>query len=451
MQAEMKMGTWRIFLPEVIEMLQEDPREIPEALEDLHPADVGELMDNLPLELIPRFLDAFPTEQAADFFEYTSEAVRIQVIPLMDLASAAALLDAMEPDEQAAIVAQLPEDLQQSLIKRFTPAKQEEARQILQYADNTAGRIMTTEYISVPPGTLVRNAIQAVRIGLPTRESYHNVYVVDGSRLLGVLSIRDLLIADENILVDKVLERQVISVLPEIDQEQVAKMISRYDLLSIPVVNGEGKMLGVVTVDDVIDVLVEEGTEDIQKLGAVEPLEYPYFQTGFWTIFRKRIFWLILLFCTQFFTGTAMRHYSSTLENALSLVFFIPLIISSGGNAGSQSCTIITRGLATGDITLRHTPLISWREATMGFVMGLVLGVIGIGRALLWDSGPNIAMVVGLSLMCVVIAGTAIGAILPMGLKKMGFDPAISSSPFIASFVDVCGIMIYFNIARWLL
>ncbi|MCI0444927.1 CBS domain-containing protein, partial [bacterium] len=302
MQTEIKLDTWRIFLPEIIEMLQEDPREIPEALEDLHPADVGELMDNLPLELIPRFLDAFPTAQAADFFEYTSEAVRIQVIPLMDLASAAALLDAMEPDEQAAIVAQLPEDLQQSLIKRFTPAKQEEARQILQYADNTAGRIMTTEYISVPPGTLVRNAIQAVRIGLPTRESYHNVYVVDGNRLLGVLSIRDLLIADENILVDKVLERQVISALPETDQEQVAKMISRYDLLSLPVVNGEGKMLGVVTVDDVIDVLVEEGTEDIQKLGAVEPLEYPYFQTGFWTIFRKRIFWLILLFCTQFFT-----------------------------------------------------------------------------------------------------------------------------------------------------
>ena len=193
-------------------MLQEDPREIPEALEDLHPADVGELMDNLPVELIPRFLDAFPTAQAADLFEYTSEPVRIQVIPLMDLASAAALLDAMEPDEQAAIVAQLPEDLQQNLIKRLTPANQEEARQILQYADNTAGRIMTTEYISVRPGTLVRDAIQAVRIGLPTRESYHNVYVVDGNRLLGVLSIRDLLIADENILVDKILERQVISV-----------------------------------------------------------------------------------------------------------------------------------------------------------------------------------------------------------------------------------------------
>lgn len=451
METEVKIDTWRIFLPEVIEMLQQDPREIPEALEDLHPADVGELMDNLPVELIPRFLDAFPIEKAADFFEYTSEPVRVQVIPLMDLATAAALLDAMEPDEQAAIVSQLPEELQQSLLRRFTPAKQEEARQILQYAENTAGRMMTTEYISVPPETLVRNAIQAVRIGLPTRESYHNVYVADGDRLLGVLSIRDLLIADENILVDKVLERQVISVPPELDQEQVAKLISRYDLLSIPVVDGEGRMLGVVTVDDVIDVLVEEGTEDIQKLGAVEPLEYPYFQTGFWTIFRKRIFWLVLLFCTQFFTGSAMRHYSSTLENALSLVFFIPLIISSGGNAGSQSCTIITRGLATGDISLGQTPLVSWREATMGLVMGLVLGIIGIGRALLWDSGPNIAMVVGLSLMCVVIAGTAIGAILPMVLKKMGFDPAISSSPFIASFVDVCGILIYFNIAKWIL
>ena len=451
MQNEVKMDTWRFFLPEVIEMLQEDPREIPEALEDLHPADVGELINNLPVELIPRFLDAFPIEHAADLFEYTSEPIRLEVIPMMDLATAAALLDAMEPDEQASIVSQLPDELQQNLLRRLTPANQEEARQILQYADNTAGRMMTTEYISVRPGRLVRDALQAVRVGLPTRESYNNVYVADGSKLVGVLSIRDLLLADENVVVDKILVRQVISVLPEVDQEQVAKMISRYDLLSIPVVDTEGRMLGVVTVDDVIDVLVEEGTEDIQKLGAVQPLEYPYFQTGFWTIFRKRIFWLILLFCTQFFTGTAMRHYSSALENALSLVFFIPLIISSGGNAGSQSCTIITRGLATGDINLRQTPLVSFREATMGLVMGLVLGIIGIGRALLWDSGPNIAMVVGISLMCVVVAGTAIGAILPMGLKKIGVDPAISSSPFIASFVDICGILIYFNVAKAIL
>jgi magnesium transporter len=451
METEVKMDTWRFFLPEVIEMLQEDPSVIPEALEDLHPADVGELISNLPVELIPRFLDAFPIERAADFLEYTSEPIRLEVIPHMDLATAGKLLDAMEPDEQAKIVAELPEDLQQNLLRRLTPANREEAQQILQYAENTAGRMMTTEYISVRPGSIVRDALQAVRIGLPTRESYNNVYVVDGSKLLGVLSIRDLLLADENIVVDKILVRQVISVLPELDQEQVSRMIARYDLLSIPVVDAEGRMLGVVTVDDVIDVLVEEGTEDIQKLGAVQPFEYPYFQTGFWTIFRKRIFWLVLLFFTQFFTGTAMRHYSSALENALSLVFFIPLIISSGGNAGSQSCTIITRGLATGDINLRQTPLVSFREATMGLVMGLVLGLIGIGRALLWDSGPNMAMVVGISLMCVVIAGTAIGAILPMALKKMGFDPAISSSPFIASFVDVCGILIYFNVAKMLL
>ncbi|HSE42132.1 MAG TPA: magnesium transporter, partial [Acidobacteriota bacterium] len=355
METDVKMDTYRAFLPEVIELLQEDPREIPEALEDLHPADVGELVNNLPVELIPRFLSAFPRERAADIFEYTSEPVRIEVIPLMDLASAGSLLDAMEPDEQAAIVAQLPEELQQNLLRRLTPAKQAEARQILQYEENTAGRIMTTEYISVKPGSKVRDALQAVKVGLPTRESYNNVYIVEGNKLLGVLSIRDLLLADENVIVDTILVRQVISVLPELDQEQVARMISRYDLLSIPVVDAEKRMLGVVTVDDIIDVLVEEGTEDIQKLGAVQPLEYPYFQTGFWTIFRKRIFWLILLFCTQFFTGTAMRHYSAALENALSLVFFIPLIISSGGNAGSQSCTIITRGLATGDISLRHT------------------------------------------------------------------------------------------------
>jgi len=173
------------------------------------------------------------------------------------------------------------------------------------------------------------------------------------------------------------------------------------------------------------------GTEDIQMLGAVEPLEYPYFQTSFWTIIRKRLFWLILLFVTQFFTGGALRHYSGALENALSLIFFIPLIISSGGNAGSQSCTIIIRGLATGEIGLSHTLRIGFRESLAGITMGLILGVIGIGRAILWDTGMNVALVVGFSLTAVVIAGTFVGAVLPMGLKKIGIDPAISSSPFV--------------------
>src|SRR5918996_1497906 len=211
METMTELGTWRFLLPEVIELLQDDPQEIPEALSDLHPADVGEIINHLPEELIPRFLSVFPIEQAADFFEYTSEPIRLEVIPLMDLATAAKLLDAMEPDEQADIDSKLPEDLQQSLLQRLTPANQQEALQILQYPENTAGRIMTTEYISVSPKSTVREALEAVKKGLPTRESYHHVYVLEGSFLKGVMSIRDLLLADENLPTFEIMNPQVIT------------------------------------------------------------------------------------------------------------------------------------------------------------------------------------------------------------------------------------------------
>jgi magnesium transporter len=210
-------------------------------------------------------------------------------------------------------------------------------------------------------------------------------------------------------------------------------------------------MIGVVTVDDVIDVLTEEQTEDAQRMGAVEPFEYPYFQTKFWTIIRKRATWLVLLFVEEFFTGTALRHYNSALEKALSLVFFVPLIISSGGNSGSQSSTIVTRGLATGDIQMNRFGSVTFRELLTGIVLGLILGVIGFFRAMMWHSGVVISMVVGLSLIGVVLLGTVVGAILPMILKRIGVDPAVSSAPFIASLVDVCGIILYFNVAKSLL
>lgn len=445
------LETWRFLLPEIVEMLRTDPREIPEALIELHPADVGEIINNLPVELIPRFLDVFPIEQAADFFEYTSEAIRKEVIPLMDFATAAALLDAMEPDEQAAIVAELPQELQQNLLHRLTPANQEEALQILQYPDHTAGRIMTTEYISVPSTATVKDAIDAVKRGLPTRESYYNVYIVDKQMLRGVVSIRDLLLADENVPLNKIMESQVITVQPEEDQEQVARQISKYDLVSIPVATQDGRMLGVVTVDDVIDVLVEEQTEDVQKQSAMVPIEYAYFETKLWTIIRKRAGWLVLLFVSEFFTGTALRHYTNALEHALTLVFFIPLIMSSGGNSGSQSSTLVTRGLAIGDISLNDFLRVGGRELLSGFLLGAILGVIGFFRALTWHSPIPVAITVGLSLMGVVTAGCVIGSLMPLILKRMGLDPAISSSPFIATFIDVTGIIIYFTIAKAIL
>jgi magnesium transporter len=228
----------------------------------------------------------------------------------------------------------------------------------------------------------------------------------------------------------------------------VARVTSKYDLVAVPVVEKDGRILGVVTVDDVIDAMVEEQTEDVQKLGAIEPLEDPYFQTTFWTLARKRGGWLILLFIEEMFTGTALRHYSTLLEGTVALMFFVPLIISSGGNSGSQSATLITRGLAVGDVALRDVWRVLSREIGQGIALGAFLGAIGFVRALMWGNGNDVALVVGVTLTAVVLTGTIVGAMLPLIFTKVGFDPAIASSPFVASFVDVAGIIIYFTAAQ---
>jgi len=210
-------------------------------------------------------------------------------------------------------------------------------------------------------------------------------------------------------------------------------------------------MIGVITVDDVIDVIVEEQTEDAQKSGAVQPLDDPYFQAGFWSIARKRSGWLVLLFVSEMLTGTALRHYQATLATTIALTFFIPLVISSGGNSGSQSATLITRALAVGDVELRDALRVFMRELGQGLVLGAFLGAIGFGRALMWGNGFPIAWVVAVTLVLVVITGTVVGAMLPLFLTRLGFDPALASSPFVASLVDVAGLVIYFTIAISLL
>jgi magnesium transporter len=235
------------------------------------------------------------------------------------------------------------------------------------------------------------------------------------------------------------------------DREEVARLTSKYDLVAVPVIDDGGRIIGVITVDDVIDAIMEEQTEDVQKLGGMEALDQPYFAASFWSVLRKRGGWLVLLFVEEMFTGTALRHYSSMLEAATALMFFMPLIISSGGNSGSQSATLITRGLAVGDVRLRDSFRVLGRELGQGLALGAFLGTIGLVRAITWGNGTDMAYVVAITLLAVVLTGTVVGAMLPLLLTRLGFDPAIASSPFVASFVDVAGIVIYFTVAQRIL
>ena len=306
--------------------------------------------------------------------------------------------------------------------------------------------------VVVPSAMTVQNVMERVRLQGQEAETIYYVYVVQqDARLVGVVSLRDLIFCEPGDKVAEVMSTDVKTANHMADQEDVAATIKHYDLLALPVVDDEQRLVGIVTIDDIVDVLEEEATEDMHRMGAVQPLENSYFGTDFWTFVRKRAPWLVVLFVGELFTGDVLSYFDDVIKEATVLVFFLPLIISSGGNSGSQSATIIIRALSVGEVDLRHARRVLVREVGMGLVLGLLLSTIGILRALLWGDGGTIAVTVGVTLIAVVTFGSVVGAMLPILLERIGLDPAVSSTPFIASLVDLFGIVIYLSIAKCLL
>jgi magnesium transporter len=443
-----------LIAPDILALLEESPADVAAETEEMHAADLADIAEALPLEQVRTLLRVLPAPRAADVLEYLDEELRTELLEEMSPAQAAKLVSEMTPDDRVDVLEEMEEGRAEEILAEIPAEARRETEKLLTYAPDSAGGIMTTEFVQVPETMTVDEALAGVRriARAGRREAMHNIYVTDAQGILrGVLSLRELLAAADGTRVADVAWEEVVSVPATTDRAEVARAVSEYDLVAVPVVDDAGRVIGVVTVDDVIDAIVEEQTEDVQKLGAVQPLEEPYFQAGFWSIARKRGGWLTLLFIEEMFTGTALRHYESTLASAIALTFFIPLIISSGGNSGSQSATLITRALAVGDVDMRDVMRVFLRELGQGLVLGAFLGAIGFGRALMWGNGSDVATVVALTLLFVVITGTIVGAMLPMAFTKLGFDPAIASSPFVASLVDVAGIIIYFNIAIHLL
>ena len=443
-----------LIAPDILALLEESPGSVAAETEEMHAADLADVAEAIPIEQVRTLLRVLPADRAADVLEYLDEDLRSELLEEMTPAQAAKLVSEMTPDDRVDVLEELEDERAEEILAEIAPEARRETEKLLTYAPDSAGGLMTTEFVQVPETLTVDEALANVRriARAGRREAMHAVYVTDAQGALrGVMSLRELLAAAEGTRVADVAWEEVVSVPATADRAEVARMTSEYDLVAVPVVDDAGRVIGVVTVDDVIDAIVEEQTEDVQKLGAVQPLEEPYFHAGFWSIARKRGGWLILLFIEEMFTGTALRHYEATLASALALTFFIPLIISSGGNSGSQSATLITRALAVGDVEMGDALRVFVRELGQGLVLGAFLGAIGFGRALMWGNGPDIAWVVALTLLFVVVTGTIVGAMLPLAFTRLGFDPAIASSPFVASLVDVAGIIIYFNIAIQLL
>ena len=363
----------------------------------------------------------------------------------------------LPPDDAADLVQAFPEEAREDLLALLDDATRKEVTALLAYAEDDAGGLMSPRFVRVRPDMRVDEAIAYLRRQSRERvETLYYIYVLDGEQhLLGVVSFRELFAAPADRTVRDVMQDEPVSVPADLDQESVSQLIAQHDLVAIPVLDAEGRMKGIVTVDDIVDVVREEATEDIQKLGGTEALDAPYLDVGFAEMVRKRGVWLLVLFVGELFTASAMAHYEDDLARALVLALFIPLVISSGGNSGSQASTLVIRAIALGEVRLRDWWRVLRRELLSGLALGALLGGVGLLRILLWPGretvyGPHYALVgvaVGISLVGIVLWGAVVGSMLPFVLRRLGLDPATASAPFVATLVDVTGLMLYFNVA----
>ncbi|HSN83105.1 MAG TPA: magnesium transporter [Polyangiales bacterium] len=446
--------------PDLQDAIASGPEAVREAVSEFHAEDIAELLEDLSAKEAAALVRALPTEAAADVVERLSPRRQVLVFNAIATGRAVELLGEMDPDDRVDLLQELEPDDAKALLtalERREPEAAEEVRELVGYEPETAGGIMTTEFVALPPATKVWEAIEAARgFGREDRaEILYYIYVCGlNGELLGVVSLRDLILADPGQALSEIMMDKLVWVSPFDDQEKVAHEIARYDLAALPVVDHAHRMLGVVTVDDVVDVVIEEATEDAHQMGGLMPLEDSYFQTTWADFVWKRGSWLVLLFLAQLLTATVIRQNQGVLEATLELVMFIPLIIASGGNAGSQSSTLIIRAMAVGELTPKDWRKVLTRELLIGLSLGVALGLMGFARG--WLAGETappmaIATAVGVSILAIVTLSTMIGSLLPLLIRRAGLDPAVSSTPFIASVVDVLGLIVYFAMAHLIL
>ncbi len=445
--------------PELLYLLSGDEEDFQAACADFLPADIAEALNGLPVDAATRVVAALPFHRAVQVFDEPQLTRRAEIVAELDRTRAIPLIEAMSADQQVELFRELGDEARGRLIHVLTAPTRDSLNLLLRYPPTSAGGIMTTEFVGVPAGWNVEQVKTYIREVGRAKETVYAIYVLDpkDQRLIGVVSLREVMLAEPGTPVLEICEsRKAVTVRPMVDQEDVARLISTYDLLAIPVVDEGGHVLGIVTVDDIIDALVRETTEDVQKFGGMEALEEPYMQIGFLTMIRKRAGWLCALFLGEMLTATAMGHFQDEISRAVVLALFIPLIISSGGNSGSQATSLIIRAMAVREVRLRDWWRVAMRELPAGLMLGGILGVIGVVRILTWqwlgwyDYGEHhlaVAFTVGTALVGVVLFGSLTGSMLPFVLRRLGFDPASASAPFVATLVDVTGLIIYFTVA----
>jgi magnesium transporter len=452
----------KILLPEIRDLIAErNFGALRELFREMPPADVAEVILDLPEDEQVIIFRLLPTPLAADVFEYLEPDAQQQLLRAMAHEQVVAILNEMTPDDRTALLEEMPSAAARQLIKQLTPEERRIAQALLGYPEGSIGRLMTPDFIAVHDDWTVKEVLDHVREFGRDSETLNVIYVVDErGKLIDDLRMREFLLRPVEAKVSDFRDRTFVALKVNDTQEDALNSFRKYDRVALPVVDSSGVLVGIVTSDDMLDVAEEEATEDIQKLGGMEALDEPYPTIPLLRMVKKRATWLIILFLGEMLTATAMQGYNGEIEKAAILAMFLPLIISSGGNSGSQATTLVIRAMALGELRLRDWFRVVRKELLSGLSLGLILGTIGFFRISLWqylhifDYGKYhwlVAFTVGVALIGVVLWGTISGAMLPFLLRRCRLDPATSSAPFVATLVDVTGLIIYFNVALFIL
>ncbi len=448
MEHEQLLESWK----ELLETKQ--LRALKLELAEANEVDIAEFVAGLEEEktmlLVYRLL---PKEMASDVFANLEPEDQETIISLVSDKEVSELLDDLYVDDAVDMLEELPASVVKRVLKTAKPETRQIINQFLNYPENSVGSIMTAEFVDLKKDMTVRQAIDRLRSMCQETESIYTCYVTDARRMLeGAVTLRELMGAKDDQLVGELMSEDVVAAVTTEDQEEAVQRIMKYDFISLPVVDGEGRLVGVVTVDDVMDVMEEEATEDIEKMAAILPTDKPYFQTGVCETWLHRIPWLLLLMVSATFTGTILGIFEEALAANAALTLFIPMLMDTGGNSGSQASVTIIRAMSIGDVEFRDIFKVLWKELRVAFLCALTLGVVVFGKVMLLDrKGPLVALVVALTIVLTIMLAKLVGCTLPMLAKRLGFDPAVMASPFITTVVDALSLLVYFAVATQVL
>jgi len=425
-----------------------------ENLRNLHPSDIAEILEReqrAPQEIVETLLQ-IGNPKAVDAFQQLSLMTQQACLETGNTRAMLRFVENMEPDDRVVLLKKVDKDIQEAVMPLIAQAERNEIRRLWHYDEDTAGALMTTEYAFLPADITVGTALEQLRLQAPNKETIYYVYITDTQRhLLGMISLRDLIMSKPQTVLKYIMETNVISVRHDMGAEEVAASISKYDFLALPVVDVENRLVGIITVDDVIDIMEAENTEDFHRISAVVPFEEAYFQRSLPRLFWSRFLWLAILLFTSLLSTTIMEWNAAIIQQVVALAFFIPLVTGTCGNAGTQSATMVVRALALGEIFPRDFFRVFRRELLMGLTLGCSLGLMAYFRVFLQDHNILLGYIVGAALLFTLLTANLAGALIPLFLRRINLDPALTAGPLIATIIDAVGITIYFQIAIFLL